>query len=90
MHENTDWAYGLFGLICLVGSIKTPGFPNKSNSSSALIGLTAMIFVFIVSMDGAFKTMAEATPVQLFGFIGRVLGVLGVLIAARARYPRLW
>ena len=90
MHEYMEWSVGLFGLICLVGSIKTPGFPNKSSNPKALIALIAMLVVFIVSMDGAFKTMAEATPVQLFGFIGEVLGVLGVLIAAHARYPRLW
>jgi hypothetical protein len=74
MSIATTLALGFLGIIWVAGAFTKPKFPNK-NRTSAIIATIAASIIF--SLPIVFSQISIATSIDLFGFIGCILGLIG-------------
>jgi hypothetical protein len=76
------------GFIWLMGAFSKPGFPNRSSAKSAALASIAALLIFVSQLTGQFNSLSAATSVDLFTFIGCILGVIGVFRSLYLRFPQ--
>jgi hypothetical protein len=87
MHTYQGLSVGVFGIIWLVGAYSQPGFPNRGSSKAGWASIGGLM-VFISQLAVQFDSLATATSVDLFSFLGCVLGLIGVFRMLYLRFPQ--
>lgn len=87
MHTYQGLAVGAFGICWLVGAFSRSGFPSRGSTKTGLASMGGLM-VFISQLAVQFNSLATATSVDLFSFIGCVLGLIGVFRTLYLRFPQ--
>ncbi len=88
IHIFQGISVGVTGICWLVGAFSQPGFPNRSSAKLAVLASIGGLILFVSQLTGQFDSLSAATSIDLFAFVGCILGVTGVLRSLYLRFPQ--
>ena len=77
MKDYSVLIIGGFGIFWFFGAFFKKNFPNERNKFLRILSLICAIFLFSSGLPYLFSSFQSANLIELFGFIGRVLGLIG-------------
>lgn len=86
MHIFLGISAGTLGILWLVGAFSNPGFPNRNSNAKAGVASFGAMMMFVSVLSNQF---AAASALDLFGFIGCMLGVIGCIRILCIRFPKM-
>lgn len=81
-----DLVIGIFGIIWYFGSVQMIGFPNRKSEILAGIALISTALMFIVELRANFSSLSAASSIDIFSFVGCILGIFGCANAIFRRF----
>lgn len=77
MHDYFGLSIGALGIFWFSGAMFKEDFPSKKNKILSMLVFLAALYIFINGFPYLFTNFSSATPTELFGFLGRILGLVG-------------
>ncbi len=77
MQSYLSLSVGGFGIFWFMGAVFKSDFPGERSRLLRLLSLMCATFLFASGLPYVFSSFQSATPTELFGFVGRILGLMG-------------
>ena len=83
-----DLTIGCLGIIWVMGAFMKQNFPGNRSDFRAGLALAGATLLFLSGIPYGFSSVSTADSANLFGFIGRILGLVGCARAMYVRFPK--
>lgn len=81
MQEYFSLTIGILGMLWFSTALFQQNFSGFKNKQFSIFSVFVASALFINGFPHLFNSLSTASPTELFGFIGRTLGLIGSTIA---------